>query len=70
VRQGGLTTAAIVWVTCAIGMACGAGLALLALVATAGHFGFPAITSRLPMSGQVSYGLRGVPEVSASDSAE
>ena len=53
----GLTTAAIVWVTCAIGMACGAGLALLALVATAGHFvvvfGFPAITSRLPMSGQV-----------------
>jgi putative Mg2+ transporter-C (MgtC) family protein len=30
----GLTTAAIVWVTAAIGMACGAGLAILALVVT------------------------------------
>ena len=34
----GLTTAAIVWVTCAIGMACGAGLWLLALVVTVGRF--------------------------------
>src|SRR6201999_4378751 len=34
----GLTTAAIVWVTAAIGMACGAGLILLALVVTAAHF--------------------------------
>ncbi len=34
----GLTTAAIVWITAAIGMACGAGLALLALVVTAAHF--------------------------------
>ena len=30
----GLTTAAIVWITAAIGMACGAGLAILALAAT------------------------------------
>ncbi len=34
----GLTTAAVVWVTCAIGMACGAGLVLLAVAVTAGHF--------------------------------
>src|SRR4051812_47407669 len=32
----GLTTAAIVWVTAAVGMACGAGLALLAIATTAG----------------------------------
>lgn len=48
----GLTTAAIVWVTAAIGMACGAGLIVLALVATAGHFVvvlvYPAIARRLP----------------------
>jgi putative Mg2+ transporter-C (MgtC) family protein len=48
----GLTTAAIVWVTAAIGMACGAGLVVLALVATAGHFltvfGYPALAARLP----------------------
>jgi putative Mg2+ transporter-C (MgtC) family protein len=48
----GLTTAAIVWMTAAIGMACGAGLALLALYVTAMHFvivlGFTAITARLP----------------------
>lgn len=34
----GLTTAAVVWVTCAVGMACGAGLVLLAAAVTAGHF--------------------------------
>lgn len=34
----GLTTAAIIWLTAAVGMACGAGLPLLALLATAGHF--------------------------------
>lgn len=34
----GLTTAAIVWITVAIGMACGSGLVLLALIVTAGHF--------------------------------
>jgi putative Mg2+ transporter-C (MgtC) family protein len=50
----GLTTAAIVWLTAAIGMACGAGLPVLALAVTAGHFvivfGFPVIAVRLPKS--------------------
>src|ERR1700683_1274287 len=50
----GLTTAAIVWLTAAIGMACGAGLPVLALVVTAGHFivvfVFPLIATRLPRS--------------------
>ena len=48
----GLTTAAIVWVTAAIGMACGAGLALLAIYVAAMHFvvviGFPLIAARFP----------------------
>jgi putative Mg2+ transporter-C (MgtC) family protein len=51
----GLTTAAIVWVTAAIGMACGAGLWILAVVVTAGHFivvlGFTELSDRLPRSG-------------------
>lgn len=34
----GLTTAAAIWLTAAVGMAAGAGLWLLALVVTAGHF--------------------------------
>lgn len=34
----GLTTAAIIWLTAAVGMACGAGLPLLALFVTALHF--------------------------------
>jgi putative Mg2+ transporter-C (MgtC) family protein len=50
----GLTTAAIVWLTAAIGMACGAGLPILALAVTAGHFiivfAFPIIATRLPKS--------------------
>jgi putative Mg2+ transporter-C (MgtC) family protein len=50
----GLTTAAIVWLTAAIGMACGAGLPILALAVTAGHFivvfAFPLIAARLPRS--------------------
>jgi putative Mg2+ transporter-C (MgtC) family protein len=50
----GLTTAAIVWLTAAIGMACGAGLPILALAATVGHFAivlsFPFIARRLPSS--------------------
>jgi putative Mg2+ transporter-C (MgtC) family protein len=58
----GLTTAAIVWVTAAIGMACGAGLALLALAATAGHFvvvlGYPRLAAALPRSRYVGFGLR------------
>jgi putative Mg2+ transporter-C (MgtC) family protein len=58
----GLTTAAIVWVTAAIGMACGAGLALLAIATTAGHFavvlGYPAITARLPTPGAPGFAVR------------
>jgi putative Mg2+ transporter-C (MgtC) family protein len=50
----GLTTAAIVWLTAAVGMACGAGLPILAIVVTAGHFlivfAFPPIVARLPKS--------------------
>ena len=34
----GLTTAAVVWLTAAVGMACAAGLPILAMLATAGHF--------------------------------
>jgi putative Mg2+ transporter-C (MgtC) family protein len=48
----GLTTAASVWLTAALGMACGAGLPVLAVATTAGHFvimlGFPQIARRLP----------------------
>ncbi|SDN46084.1 MgtC/SapB family protein [Actinacidiphila guanduensis] len=48
----GLTTAATIWLTAAIGMACGGGLVLLAVVATAGHFlvvrVFPLVTGRFP----------------------
>jgi putative Mg2+ transporter-C (MgtC) family protein len=58
----GLTTAAIVWVTAAIGMACGAGLALLAILATAGHFVvvlvYPLLAAALPRSRHVGFGLR------------
>jgi putative Mg2+ transporter-C (MgtC) family protein len=50
----GLTTAAIVWLTTAVGMACGAGLPILALFVTALHFvvvfAFPYIVDRLPRS--------------------
>ena len=34
----GLTTAATVWLTAAVGMACGAGLSILAVFVTAGYF--------------------------------
>nr|WP_202500948.1 MgtC/SapB family protein [Streptomyces sp. SID5785] len=48
----GLTTAATVWLTCAIGMACGGGLPILAAAATACHFvvvrGYPLLTRMLP----------------------
>jgi putative Mg2+ transporter-C (MgtC) family protein len=58
----GLTTAAIVWMTAAIGMACGAGMALVALVATAGHFlvvlVYPRLLAALPRSRYVAFGLR------------
>ncbi|MGH9068399.1 MAG: MgtC/SapB family protein [Acidimicrobiales bacterium] len=50
----GLTTAAVVWLTAAVGMAAGAGLPILAVVVTAGHFlvvfGGPPIARRLPRS--------------------
>jgi putative Mg2+ transporter-C (MgtC) family protein len=48
----GLTTAATIWLTAAIGMACGGGLWLLALGVTGGHFliirGYPVLTRHLP----------------------
>jgi len=58
----GLTTAAIVWVTAAVGMACGAGLPILALLVTAAHFVvvfvFPPLVSLLPRSRHLAYGVR------------
>jgi putative Mg2+ transporter-C (MgtC) family protein len=46
----GLTTAAVAWVTAAIGAACGAGLLLLAAAGTAAHFAvvaaYPPLLSR------------------------
>lgn len=52
----GLTTAAAVWLTAAVGMACGAGLPVLALYVTAAHFlvmvGFARVTSRLILADQ------------------
>lgn len=62
----GLTTAAIVWVTAAIGMACGAGLAILALAVTAAHFLvvflYPRLAAMLPTSRYLPFGLRVVYE--------
>ncbi|MGI4747212.1 MAG: MgtC/SapB family protein [Janthinobacterium lividum] len=47
----GLTTAASVWLTAALGMACGAGLPILAVATTIAHFvimlGFPSLVRRL-----------------------
>jgi putative Mg2+ transporter-C (MgtC) family protein len=47
----GLTTAAVVWLTAAVGMAAGAGLPLLAVLVTFGHFvivyGFTPLARRL-----------------------
>jgi putative Mg2+ transporter-C (MgtC) family protein len=58
----GLTTAATVWLTAAVGMACGAGLPVLAVAVAAGHFVvvmiFPAIERRLPKSRWASTALR------------
>jgi putative Mg2+ transporter-C (MgtC) family protein len=63
----GLTTAAIVWLTTAIGMACGAGLPILAIVVTAFHFvvvfAFPYVVEKLPKSRWTPSGL----EVSYED---
>ena len=50
----GLTTAASIWLTAALGMACGAGLPVLAVATTLGHFVimllFPKLVRRLPRS--------------------
>lgn len=55
----GLTTAAAVWETAAIGMAAGAGLALLAVVVTLLHFvivlGYTPLTRRLAGARTASY---------------
>jgi len=57
----GLTTAAVVWLTAAVGMAAGAGLPVLALAVTAGHFlivlCFAPLAARLPGSTRVPVGL-------------
>lgn len=58
----GLTTAATIWLTAAVGMACGAGLPILAIAVTVAHFvviaGFPAIERRLPKSRWAAVSLR------------
>jgi putative Mg2+ transporter-C (MgtC) family protein len=58
----GLTTAATVWLTAAIGMACGAGLAILALVSTLAYFItvflYRSVAVRLPRSPYSGFGLR------------
>jgi putative Mg2+ transporter-C (MgtC) family protein len=58
----GLTTAAVVWLTAAVGMAAGAGLPVLALVVTAGHFlivlCFAPLAARLPGSTRVPVAMR------------
>ncbi|MGH8891066.1 MAG: MgtC/SapB family protein [Acidothermaceae bacterium] len=50
----GLTTAAVVWLTAGVGMAAGAGLPVLAVLATAGHFvvvfGYTPLAAQLPRS--------------------
>jgi putative Mg2+ transporter-C (MgtC) family protein len=62
----GLNTAAIVWITAAIGMACGAGLAVVAVVVTAAHFVvvfvYPRLAAALPQSRYVAFGVRVVYE--------
>jgi putative Mg2+ transporter-C (MgtC) family protein len=58
----GLTTAATVWLTAAIGMACGAGLAILALVSTLAYFVtvflYRWVAIRLPRSAYSGFGMR------------
>jgi putative Mg2+ transporter-C (MgtC) family protein len=58
----GLTTAAVVWLTAAVGMAAGAGLPVLALAVTAGHFvvvfGLGPLAARLPGSVKAAARLR------------
>jgi putative Mg2+ transporter-C (MgtC) family protein len=58
-RVKGLTTAATVWLVTAVGMACGAGLRLLALAVTAAYFVvalvFPLIVKLLPGGPQAEH---------------
>jgi putative Mg2+ transporter-C (MgtC) family protein len=58
----GLTTAAVVWLTAAVGMAAGAGLPVLALVVTGSHFlvvlGFAPLAARIPGSTRAPAWLR------------
>ena len=57
----GLTTAAVVWLTAAVGMAAGAGLPLLALLVTGGHFLI--VYGFTPLSRRLSRRLPGVHQV-------
>jgi putative Mg2+ transporter-C (MgtC) family protein len=58
----GLTTAASVWLTAALGMACGAGLPVLAIATTIGHFIimfiFPKLARYLPRERRTASRLR------------
>jgi putative Mg2+ transporter-C (MgtC) family protein len=58
----GLTTAASVWLTAALGMACGAGLPILAIATTIGHFVimfvFPKLLALLPKQRRTETKLR------------
>jgi putative Mg2+ transporter-C (MgtC) family protein len=58
----GLTTAASVWLTAALGMACGAGLPVLAVATAIGHFiimfVFPMLTPALPRQRRTATRLR------------
>ena len=58
----GLTTAASIWLTAALGMACGAGLVVLAIATTIGHFVimlvFPRLLRRLPRPRRTATELR------------
>jgi putative Mg2+ transporter-C (MgtC) family protein len=62
----GLTTATVVWTTTAVGMACGSGLALIAIAIAAAHFTivlfFPRIAAKLPRSRYAGLTLRVVYE--------
>lgn len=62
----GLTTATVVWTTAAVGMACGAGLAIIALAIAAAHFiiviSFPWLAAKLPRSRYAGFALRVVYE--------
>jgi putative Mg2+ transporter-C (MgtC) family protein len=58
----GLTTAASVWLTAALGMACGAGLPVLAVATTIGHFiitlVFPKLERLLPKERRATTRIR------------